>query len=44
VALPEDILRKFKTLGYCWLIRAFSMIEKDVPQFLSTIYAKFYPD
>ena len=43
VALPEDILRRFKTLGYQWLVRAFGMVQKDIPQFTASLYAKFYP-
>ena len=44
VALPEDVLKKFKTLGYSWLIKAYSLVEREVPPFLMSIYAKFYPE
>lgn len=44
VALPEDILKKFKALGYSWLGKAFSLVEKEVPPFLMSIYSKFYPE
>lgn len=44
MALPEDLLRKFKTLGYSWLIRAFAMIKKDIPEFEAGVYSKFYPE
>lgn len=44
MALPEDMLKRFKNLGYCWLVRAFSLVQKDLPSFESSIYAKFYPD
>lgn len=44
VALPEDILKKFKVLGYSWLGKIFSLVEKEVPPFLMAIYSKFYPE
>jgi hypothetical protein len=44
VALPEDNLRKFKALGYAWLVRAFSLTDRPLPPFVVSIYAKFYPE
>ena len=31
-------------MGYAWLNRAFAMTQRDLPQFESAIYAKFYPE
>ncbi len=42
--MPEDILRKFKTHGYNWMVRVFRLLDKSVPKFLMGIYSKFYPD
>ena len=44
MALPEDLFRKFKAVGYGWLARAFAMTQRDLPEFEAGVYAKFLPE
>jgi hypothetical protein len=44
VALPEDQLKKFKSQGYMWLARAFSLTDRPLDTLAASLYAKFYPE